>query len=220
MKRLSVLLAVVIILAACGDGPSETVAIAPGLGANSPQEAVTDLIAYLNEPNFSAATSLAMPDQAALASLAEGATFADVANALETGDPSVVANFWSGFAQGAGAYLAGDVTTDEAGVAEHGSVEFLVVEVTPIDGGRREMLVRESDGFRIDLFASFGAGLAGKMGPPVERLLASQTADSALIISELKQILPSLEAAANRPDMSPTAVQEIIQLIELITRVS
>lgn len=181
---------------------------------------MVELVAHINDADFLAATDLAMAKHAALASLSEGATFAEVAEAIRTGDPSVTANFWAGFAQGAGSYLSNPVSASDGGTVEHADVTFYVVDVTPAQGGRRQILLRDVDGFRIDLFASFGAGLADKMGPPVERLLSSRTDDARLILTELKGIVPSLEAAANRPDMSPVVVQEIIQLIELITRVT
>jgi hypothetical protein len=81
------------------------------------------------------------------------------------------------------------------------------------------MMVRDVDGYRIDLFASFGPGLADKMLPPVERLLSTQTDDARVIISELKTIVPSLIVAGNQPGLSPVVTQQLVQLIELITRV-
>ena len=81
------------------------------------------------------------------------------------------------------------------------------------------MLARESDGYRIDLFASFAPGLAQRMVGPVERLLVAQTADSRLVLTELQGIVPSLLVAAERPGQPPDVVQSVLRLIELITRV-
>jgi hypothetical protein len=58
------------------------------------------------------------------------------------------------------------------------------------------------------------------MIPPVERLIISQTDDASIILPALKKIVPSLLVAAGQPDMTPRAVQDILRLIELITRVS
>jgi hypothetical protein len=79
--------------------------------------------------------------------------------------------------------------------------------------------VRDLDGFRVDIFASFGAGLAARMIQPVERLLTTESDDAKLILDELTEIAPSLLVAANQPGVPPGSVQEILQLVELVTRV-
>ena len=160
-----------------------------------------------------------MPHQAALASLAEGATFSDVADALNEGDSHVASNFWGGFAQGAGGYLAGATVgvTGEPVVLD--GVEFHPVGVRPEDGPARTVFVRHEDGYRIDLFASFAPGLAERMPPTVERLLTTNTDDARLILGELEGVVPSLMIAANRGDQPSESTQQILRLVELITRV-
>jgi hypothetical protein len=54
---------------------------------------------------------------------------------------------------------------------------------------------------------------------PVERLLATQTDDALVILTELKSIVPSLMVATGLPGLSPTVIQQLVQLVELITRV-
>ena len=77
-------------LVACG-GSAETVSPSGtvGPGADTPEEAVLELVDHLNAPDFIAAIDLAVPDHAALASLGEGATFSEVADALRGGDALV-----------------------------------------------------------------------------------------------------------------------------------
>jgi hypothetical protein len=178
---------------------------------------VDQLVDALNTPEFVAAADFGVPGQAALASLAEGATFSQVADALREGDRAVAANFWSGFAQGAGSFLTGSVDATLGPVITEGGLDFHAVEVMSEAGGRRVYL-RELDGFRVDLFASFGPGLADQMAPQVERLLTTQTDDARLILRSLQEIVPSLFVAAAQPGLSPGAVQDLIRLIELITR--
>lgn len=206
-------------LGACRSGTSDAGPETPGPGAASPTEAVQDLVGALNDGDFAAASSLAVPGHAALASLAEGATFGQVAEALRTDDAAVAANFWGGFAQGAGAYLTSSVEIEEAGTVSSEGLEFHVIRVMPPSEADREMLARDIDGYRIDLFASFAPGLSQRMVGPVERLLTAQTADSRLVLTELKSIVPSLLVAAERPDQPPDVVQSVLRLIELITRV-
>lgn len=218
--RLESVLVAILLIAACGAEPGQPVESIPRApGAASPTDAVNELVAAINVPDFADASRLAMPGQAALASLAEGATFGDVAGALRDGDQEVAANFWAGFAQGAGSFLGGDIGVEDAGELTREDVDFHQVSVTTEDGGNRTVLVRESDGYRIDLFASFGAGLADKMIGPVERLLNTQGDDARVILADLRQIVPSLLAAAELPGTSADVSQRLLALVEVITRV-
>jgi hypothetical protein len=207
-------------LAACGSGTEAgtTVTVAPG--AESPVAAVEELRTRLVAGDFDAAGALAVPDQAILASLAEGASPSLIATALEDGDGEVAANFWSGFAQGVGTAFNGEMSVEEVGSVTERGVEFFLVGVTPEGGEQRLMVTRDVDGQRIDLFASFGAGLAEGMISPVELLLGSSSPDARTILAALQDVVPSLVVAATDPSLSPEAVQRILQLIEVITRVS
>lgn len=208
-----------LVVAACsGDTVEPIETIPPGEGAASPTEAVNELVAAINAPDFANASRLALPGQAALAALSEGATFEDVATALRDGDEEIAANFWAGFAQGTGSFLSDGIAVADADVVDRDDLEFHRVTVTPTSGGTRSVLIRESDGYRIDLFASFGAGLADKMVGPVERLLVTQTADARLIIEELRGIVPSLLVASELPGTSTEVSQRLLGLVEVITR--
>lgn len=216
---LVIMAACLVAIGACRADTSEADPAARGSGAASPSEAVEELVSALRDGDFAAASSLAVPGHAALASLAEGATFGQVAEALRSDDAAVAANFWGGFAQGAGAYLTESIEVEETGTVSSDGLEFHVVRVMPPSEADREVLARDSDGYRIDLFASFAPGLSQRMVGPVERLLVAQTADSRLVLTELKGIVPSLLVAAERPDQPPDVVQSVLRLIELITRV-
>lgn len=213
-------LALAALLTACGgDGQAPESTIAPGRGAESAVGAVEELVGAINAPDFANASRLAVPGQAALAALAEGATFGAVARALSEGDEEIAANFWTGFAQETGNFLAGDISISDAGVVSQEGVEFTRVTVTPAGGNPRTIVVRDVDGYRVDLFASFGAGLADKMTGPVERLLSANTADSSVILSELRGIVPSLTLATSLDGVTPESAQQLVALIEVITRV-
>jgi hypothetical protein len=217
--RRSVIMVALLAMTACGSGGSGTTTITIGQGADSPVAAVEALRSLLAAGDFVAASSLAVPNQAALASLGEGASFGEVASALDNGDAGVAANFWSGFAQGVGEVFAGDLTVEGAGSTTQGGVEFFLVGVTPESGTQRLMVTRDLDGQRIDIFASFGAGLAEQMLSPVEILLGSSSDESKTILSALQDVVPSLLLAATDESLSPEAVQGVLQLVELITRV-
>ena len=205
------------VVACSGGGATTTVTI--GEGASDPVGAVDELRSLLAEGDFAAASSLAVPGQAVLASLAEGATPSAVAASLEEGDGEVAANFWNGFAQGVGETFVGEVAVEDLGTISEEGVQFFVVGVTPEGGAQRRMVTRDIDGHRVDLFATFGAGLAEGLMGPVELLLGSSNADSRLILSALQDVVPSLLVAANDESLSPETTQRILQLLELITRV-
>lgn len=218
--RISALLVVGFVVGACsGDAVDPIGTSEPGEGADTVMGAVDELVESINEPDFAEAGRLAIADQAAMASLAEGATFGTVAQALRDGDEEIAANFWSGFAQGAGSFLTGPIETSEAGTITERDVEFHQVIVTPSDGQARSVMVREEDGYRVDLFASFGPGLADKMTPQVERLLTTQTDDARLILAHLQEIVPSLLVAAELPGNTGEVTQQLLTLVEVITRV-
>lgn len=220
MSRRLLFAVTLMVLAACaGEVTPDPTTIPVGPGAETPSAAIDQLVAALNEPDFEAAAELAVPGQAALASLAEGAPFDVVAEALRVGDRDVAANFWSGFAQGTQNFLTGPVDVSLDGQVEQDGVDFEVVIVVLDGGGTRSLLTRESDGYRVDLFASFGAGLADKMVTPVERLLTTQTDDARLILDRLGEIVPSLLAAASQPGTPTNVSQQLLALVEVITRV-
>jgi hypothetical protein len=219
MRRRIALVFLVAATVACSGAGGEETSITRGSGAESAVAAVEELHDLLVDGNFAGASSLAVPDQAAIASLAEGATSGEVADALRNGDEAIAANFWSGFAQGFGEVLSGEITVDEIGAESESDVEFFLVSVTPESGTSRRMVTQDLDGHRVDLFASFGAGLADRLISPIEILIDSPTGDNAVIIAALHEVVPSLLLAASDESLGTDAVQAVLRLVELITRV-
>ena len=208
------------VVVACSGGSSITAPVEFGPGADTPVDAVSEVIGYLSTPDFDAAASLGIPGQAALASLAEGATFGQIAAAISSGDVDVASNFWAGFAQGAGGFLTETSTATDGGSVTQDGTEFSLVFVRLADGADRQVFTRDVDGFRVDIFASFAPGFADKMIGPVERLLSAQTDDARVILPALKEVVPSLLIATAQSDLPPQSIQAVLRLIELITRVS
>jgi hypothetical protein len=216
--RRALFLGLIGIVAACSADGGGVTTLAVDSGEADPVAAIEELRSLLAAGDFVAASSLAVPGQAVLASLAEGAAPSTVAASLEGGDSEVAANFWNGFAQGAGGIFNQEATLEDLGTTSEDGVEFSVVGVTPEGGVRRVMVTRDVDGERIDLFATFGAGLAEGMIPPVELLLTTANEDSGAILAALQDIVPSLMVAARDETLSPDASQRILQLVEMITR--
>lgn len=218
MGNTLIIVLMAVLLVGCRSGGGDVEETAPA-GAESPEAAVEQLFGRLVEGDFEAAAGLGVPGQAALAALAEGATPAEVLAALEDDGGAVSANFWSGFAQGAGSALEGNPVVESLGTSIESGVEFTLVSVTAPSGVEQRLVTREVDGHRVDIFASFGAVLAGRLISPVDLLLGSSTAESGKVLQSLRDVVPSLLVAAADQRLSPQAAQEILQLIELITRV-
>lgn len=221
MRERALLAALVALaLAACGGESSGDQPVEAGPGADSPEAAVSELFEHLSSGEFEQAASLAMPAQAALASLAEGASVADVAEALREGDAVIAANFWSGFAQSVDDMLVqGGVQVIGSSEVSAEGVTFSIVEIETADGDIRHMTTREADGHRVDIFATFGPALAGRLYPQVDLLFGEVSEDTAMILAGLREQVPSLYIAADTPELAPNVVQDILQLIELITRI-
>lgn len=219
MRRRAVLACLVVTALACRGGEQTDTSITRGPGAGSAVAAVEELHDLLIEGDFAGASSLAVPGHAAMASLAEGASSGEVAEALKNGDEAIAANFWSGFAQGFGEVLSGEIAVEEIGPQTESGVEFFLVSVTPESGNTRRLVTQDVDGHRVDLFASFGAGLADRLISPVEILVDTPTGDNAVILHALQGVVPSLLLAASDESLGTDAVQNVLRLVELITRV-
>lgn len=206
-------------LFSCSGGQGEDPSDRSGVGAESSEAAVTELLGDLGLGEFSEAVALTIPGQAALASLAEGATVEDVATGLRDGDEVIATNFWSGFAQTVEPSLLDTPAVTGSASAEAENVAFDVVSVS---GGEveRTFTTRDVDGYRIDIFATFGPSLASRLYPPVERLFDSDDPDAVFVLGALRDQVPSLHMAALTPGLAPNVVQDILQLIELITRIN
>jgi hypothetical protein len=220
MRRSLFLLALLAAFGACSDGSSGADPGDPAPGAESPEAAVSELIEALAAGEFNDAVPLGVPGQAALAALAEGAAVADVAAALRESDSLIASNFWSGFAQSVGLWLTGApvVAGSEQGEAE--GIPFGLVSVQSGSGPERILMTRDVGGHRVDIFATFGPSLASRLYPQVERLLETPGEDASLVLAALQEQVPSLHMATQTPGLAPNVVQDILLLIELITRVS
>jgi hypothetical protein len=213
------LLALAVAVAACSGGGGTDVPDDPGNGASSPEAAVSELLGHLKLGEFGEAVPLAIPGQAVLASLAEGATVEDVANGLRDGDELIVNNFWSGFAQTVEPFLIDTPELAGSEPVETQGVSFDVVTVRST-GGERTFTTRDVEGHRVDIFATFGPSLASRLYPAVERLLGSPEEDAIFVLGAMRDQVPSLHMAALTPGLAPNVVQDILQLIELVTRIS
>jgi hypothetical protein len=217
-RKLGPLILTAVILFGCS-GPEEPGA-QPADGAETAEQAVEDLFTLLAAGEFASAASLAVPEQSALAALAEGASVEDVVSGLRDGDEGIAANFWSGFAQSIDGFLAQGVEVVSSEPVTTQGVDFTIVEIVTGGGDVHHVATRDVEGHRVDLFATFGPALAGRLYPQIELLFDAPSDDASLILSRMREQVPSLYRAVETPDLAPNVVQDLLQLIELITRIS
>lgn len=212
-------LAVAVLIAACGacSGSGEPGEQA-GSGAETAEQAVGDLFAMLAAGEFGSAADLAVPEQSALAALAEGASVGDVASGLRDGDAGIASNFWSGFAQSIDSLLGEGVEVVGSSSTTAQDVDFTVVEIVTGSGDVHHIATREVDGHRVDLFATFGPSLASRLYPQIELLFDEPSEDASFVLARMREQVPSFYMAAETPNLAPNVVQDLLQLIELITR--
>ena len=207
----------VVAVAACRGGsaaPTTTVATAV-----SPTDVVTGLLSAVDEGRFEDTARFTDTTQAALFTLAEGATAGDVSAAIQSEASPVSANFWSGFAQSLGeGYGRGEVTVGSVEEITAGESRFALVPVTPADGEERVFVLRHDGGWRVDLFASFAPIVAESLVPAVEGVLGSADPDASVVLAGLAESADSLRVAAADRTLPADTQQTVLALLERVTR--
>lgn len=217
MRALAVLV-VLLMAAGCGsaeveDGP----ALEETRGAGSPEQAVVELFAALDNGDFEAAAELTVDDQMILVALIEGITIEEALRVGRAAELEVGAGYWSGFQQSIEEILDGRVAVGSVERFEAGGRRFARVEVMfPLQGGDRWFVVQETDGWKIDVLASFASALAGKLGPVADSLRSNPKADPLMAL--MREQVPSLEAVLADESGGPALQQAAISAIEAIRR--
>lgn len=184
-----------------------------------PSAVVSDLLAAIVEGRFEDTAALTDQRQAGLLALAEGAEISEVVEALDEDAAGVAANFWSGFAQSLDPSFDLESTTLEEGEElERGGERYVPVEMTGPDGEGRVFYLRQDDGWRVDLMATFAPLVAERLTPRVESLLTSANPNASTVVGLLNRSTPSLEVAAADASLDVSTHQSVLALIERITR--
>lgn len=204
-----VLLALVLLLGACGAPSDEPVADphSEAEGAASPEAAVTSVMRGIADSDGALLEAMTVTDQLALVALVEGATPAEAEAALGFASEQVASQFWHSFANGIDDFLGasiadiriGEVRPIDVPGARYASVEVMF----PLDNAERSFVVTDRDGWRIDLIATF----PGAFLPNIDSALArasSPNADPQVAASIRSQVtsLDALEAIGIPPELA------------------
>lgn len=206
-----------LLVAACfGDAAPSDTTVADDL---DPVDVIAALFVAIEEGRFDDTASITDSQQASLVSLAEGADASEIMDAIEDDPDAVAANFWSGFAQTLDPEFDFDAVTLEAGERiELDGHAWVPVTLRDAADAERVFYVRDDDGWKVDLMATFGHVLAERLVPRVEALLSSANTNAAALIGLLRQSAPSLQVAAQNPNLDLATHQALLALLERVTR--
>lgn len=204
-----VLLALVVVLAACG-GPPEEPAAVPGSetdGAASPESAVTSVMRGIAEEDGALLEAMTVTEQLPLVALVEGATPAEAAAALGFASEQVASQFWHSFADGIEDFLGasvadiriGEVRPIDVAGARYASVEVMF----PLDDAERSFVVTDRGGWRVDLIATFPGAFLPNIDTALDRA-SSPNVDPEVAASIRGQIasLEALEVIGIPPELA------------------
>ena len=192
----------ILIFGACSEGAetSTTTAPAAGAGAPSPELAVSAIVSAIGQDDSAALDAHTLTDQLGLLALVEGASTTDALAALGFASEQVAATFWRSFADDFGDFIdAGveDIRIGEISAFDVRGEGYATVEVDfPFDPARRVFVLTDSNGWRVDLVATFPGAFVANIPLAVERA-SSPGVD------------PELLASVRRQDVSLAALEAI-----------
>jgi hypothetical protein len=204
--RLPAWVAAITLIAACGGSPGGTVTSIPSNVA--PDHVASQVLTKVESGDYEDAALLTSLDQMPWVALMEGATATEAATLLDQAGSEVAANFWEGFGEAG----TGPFQVDQVTLRTLDGVDFALVDVTGSSAASRLVLV-DQDGWKVDVIASFGAGLADRL------LEAVQVAESATGpgANRLRQALgaqmPSIRVAMTEPGLPPEVADSLGRLL-------
>ncbi|MFQ5967827.1 MAG: hypothetical protein ACE5MI_09470 [Acidimicrobiia bacterium] len=197
LHRVSFLL-LLFLLAACRASPAPTT-LAPVEGADTPKQAVEELIGALAAGDWQATAPYVDETQIALLTAIEGVPASETAEMLRAGLTNQVrANFWQGFVEGFLMFSQEEASQLLLGDPTHFEVEGLSFSAVALSlrhhPGIGSWIVRNTDGdWWVDLFATIGPSFANPLRDWLESLPDDD--NGRLIRAEMVAQEPSFTAA-------------------------
>jgi hypothetical protein len=213
---LGVLVAVSVLVSSCSPEPDATVpesvpAPVARPGASAPATAVTELLAALSAGDFERAAQLTVDDQMLSIAVTGNVPTDALQGVLATGGSDIGRNYWESFAANLEGFLGvrpDQVTTGSVSEIEVDGVSFAIVALTvPGDSIPRRLVVQQTDGWKVDVVASFGPALAQRLGRAAEAFRVDPSA--ADILASLSRQRSSLQVSLDAPGLDPETAQVI-----------
>lgn len=172
-------------------------------------EVVEALLAALDGGDFAEAAALTLTDQLAWVVMAEGGTLNQAAGLLEEGLDGVAANYWQGFSETVELANIGVRRVDEKEIDES---RFAVVALN----GQLQLILRNSEGWRVDIVASFAPTLVNRLIEAARVVEANQGDQATSMRALLVAQRPSVEAAVGQPGLPEATRTELFSLLETL----
>ncbi len=210
-----VLVAVSVLASSCTTEP-ETAPVTLSVpvvepGAADPGTAVTELLASLASGDFERASQLTVDDQMLSIAVTGNVPTEALQGVLATGGSDIGRNYWESFAANLESFLGvepGQVSTGAVSEIEVDGSSFASVQIlVPGDTARRRLVVQQTDGWKVDVVASFGPALAQRLGRAAEAFRADPSASD--ILASLVRQRPSLQVSLDAPDLDAETAQVI-----------
>lgn len=187
-------------------------------GPDDPAVAVTQLFAALASEDYQRAAELTVDDQMMAIAVAEDSSLVALQMVLEDGGNTVAANYWSGFSSNLDELLG--VAPEDVGVGRVTEMdidgrEFARVELeVPVDRATRRFVVQRTNGWKVDVVATFAPTLAARLARAFESLQADAGATE--VLETLAQQRPSLDAALRSGSIDADTAGVIRSAIETL----
>ncbi len=170
-------------------------------------EVVEALLAAVDGGDFEGAAALTLTDQMAWVVMAEGGTLNQAAGLLEDGLDEVAANYWQGFSETVEVADIGVRAVEEQEVDES---RFAVVALN----GQLQLILRNSEGWRVDIIASFAPTLVNRLIEAARVVEANQGDQATSMRAILVAQRPSVAAAAGQSGLPEGTRTELLALLE------
>jgi len=223
-RLLAVVFALALAVAGCGSSAEPTTTTQPPIGgADSPSEALRELLTAVQDGDAEAASTVTIEAQVALLIALDGATAVEARGFLDSGVPEEsLALFWDSFrdsyANSFGEDLSDMVVAAGGNVTVDGATFALVDVSLRRSNGETQWITQLMDGrWRVDLYATFASTFA----QPLRLWLATlpDDADAAAIREAIAAQRASLLAAVDQQPLGPISDGVASQIKGLIADV-
>jgi hypothetical protein len=220
LRRLGASLALLSLVVGCTGAPEPVSEPVPAStpGAPDPATAVSELLAALAAQDYERASGLTVDDQMIAIAVTGNVPTEALQSVLDGGGADIGANYWQAFADNLQGFLGvtpAEVTVGEVTPIEVDGVQFAAVALSvPADRTSRRMVVQQTDGWKIDVVASFAPALAQRLGRSADMFRSDPSAADVLasLVRQRHSLGASLEADNVDPEVAQVIRNAIVSL--------
>jgi len=183
------------------------------LDSREAAEVVEALLEAVDGGDFAGAAALTLTDQLAWVVMAEGGTLTQAAGLSQAGLDEVAANYWQGFSETVELEGVGVRAVDEQQIRES---RFAIVALN----GKLQLILRDSEGWRVDIIASFAPTLVNRLIEAAKVVEANQGDQATSMKTILVDQRPSVEAAAGQLGLPEATRADLLSLLEMLDDLS